>query len=43
MKRLGLKVIQRRAYKATTRRNDTHPVAENLLNQDFNPAKPNQA
>ena len=43
MKRLGLKVIQRQAYKATTRRNDSHPVADNLLNQDFNPAQANQA
>ena len=43
MKQLGLKVIQRRAYKATTRRNDSHPVASNLLNQDFNPGKANQA
>ena len=43
MKRLGLKVIQRQAYKATTRRNDAHPVADNLLNQDFNPAQANQA
>ena len=43
MKRLGLKVVQRQAYKATTRRNDSHPVAKNLLNQDFNPAQANQA
>ena len=42
MKRLGLKVIQRQAYKATTRRNDAHPVASNLLNQEFNPAQANQ-
>ncbi len=40
---IGLKVIQRQAYKAATRRNDSHPVADNLLNQDFNPTQANQA
>jgi putative transposase len=42
MKRLGLKVIQRQAYRVTTQRKNAHPVAENVINQDFNPEKSNQ-
>ena len=42
MKRLGLKVIQRQAYKVTTQRKHHHTVANNRVNQDFNPARPNQ-
>jgi len=42
MKRLGLKVVQRRAYKATTQRKAPHRVADNLVNQNFNPDRPNQ-
>ena len=42
MRRLKLKVIQRQAYRVTTQRKDAHPVAENLINQDFNPEKTNQ-
>ena len=42
MKRLKLKVVQRQSYKVTTQRKHTDKVADNLINQDFNPAKPNQ-
>ena len=42
MNRLGLQVTQRVAYKATTRRKHHHAVADNLLNQNFNPTAPNQ-
>lgn len=42
MKRFGLKVVQRRAYKVTTQRKHHHSVADDLVNQDFNPARPNQ-
>ena len=35
MKRLKLKIIQRQAYKVTTQRKHIHPVADNLINQDF--------
>ena len=42
MKRLKLKVIQRRAYKVTTQRKHSDKVADNLINQDFNPENPNQ-
>lgn len=42
MKRLKLKVIQRQAYKVTTQRKQADKVADNLLNQDFNPENPNQ-
>ncbi|MDG9672347.1 IS3 family transposase [Hahella sp. CR1] len=42
MRRLGLQVTQRVAYKATTRRKHHHAVADNLLNQNFNPTAPNQ-
>tara|TARA_R110002110_G_scaffold415800_1_gene656293 strand:- start:49278 stop:49661 length:384 start_codon:yes stop_codon:yes gene_type:complete len=42
MSMLGLKVTQRLAYKVTTRRKDSDSVADNLLNQNFNPVGPNQ-
>ncbi|AZZ90699.1 IS3 family transposase [Hahella sp. KA22] len=42
MSRLGLQVTQRVAYKPTTRRKHHHAVADNLLNQNFNPTAPNQ-
>jgi len=37
MKRLNLVVKQRVAYKVTTKRKHGDAVADNLLNQDFNP------
>ncbi len=42
MKKLNLKVTQRLAYKVTTKRNHRDDVADNLLNQNFNPVGPNQ-
>lgn len=42
MKQLGLEVKQRVAYKATTKRKHSDSVADNLLNQNFNPTGPNQ-
>jgi putative transposase len=42
MQKLGLKVIQRIAYKVTTNRKHGDAVADNLLNQNFNPTGPNQ-
>lgn len=42
MKRLKLKVIQRQAYRATTMRKHHHQVADNLINQDFDPEQINQ-
>lgn len=42
MSTLGLKVTQRVAYKVTTKRNDQHDVAFNLLNQNVNPFGPNE-
>lgn len=42
MKQLGLEVKQRIAYKATTKRKHSDSVADNLLNQNFNPTGPNQ-
>lgn len=42
MNKLGLKVTQRVAYKITTRRKHSDAVADNLLNQNFNPVAPNQ-
>ena len=43
METLGLIVKQRVAYKVTTMRKHSHSVADNLLNRQFNPSKPNQA
>lgn len=42
MKKLGLIVTQRVAYKVTTKRKDGDAVADNLLNQNFNPTGPNE-
>ena len=42
MKKLKLKVTQRIAYKVTTKRNYSDKVADNLLNQNFNPVAPDQ-
>ena len=42
MKNLGLTVRQRVAYKITTKRKHTDVVADNLLNQNFNPVQPNE-
>lgn len=42
MKSLGLIVQQRTAYKVTTKRDERAGVADNLLNQNFNPAGINQ-
>lgn len=42
MKNLGLIVTQRVAYKVTTKRKDGDAVADNLLNQNFNPTGPNE-
>ncbi len=42
MRKLGLVVRQRVAYKVTTKRDERHLAAPNLINMDFNPAQPNQ-
>ena len=42
MDELGLVVTQRIAYKVTTKRKHSDAVADNLLNQNFNPVAPNQ-
>ena len=42
MQKLGLQVKQRIAYKVTTKRKHSDSVADNLLNQNFNPVGPNQ-
>ncbi|WP_350644908.1 IS3 family transposase [Pseudoalteromonas sp. G24-MNA-CIBAN-0072] len=42
MATLGLVVTQRVAYKVTTKRKHSDAVADNLLNQNFNPVAPNQ-
>lgn len=42
MSELGLVVTQRIAYKVTTKRKHSDAVADNLLNQNFNPVGPNQ-
>ena len=42
MNKLGLVVTQRVAYKVTTKRKASDAVADNLLNQNFNPVGPNQ-
>lgn len=42
MRKLGLTVTQRIAYKDTTKRKATDAVADNLLNQNFNPVGANQ-
>jgi putative transposase len=42
MKKMDLIVTQRVAYKVTTKRGHGDDVADNLLNQNFNPVGPNQ-
>ena len=42
MNKLSLKVTQRIAYRVTTKRKHSDEVADNLLNQNFNPVGPNQ-
>ena len=42
MSKLNLKVTQRVAYKVTTKRKHSDKVADNLLNQNFNPVAVNQ-
>lgn len=42
MAKLGLVVTQRVAYKVTTKRKHSDAVADNLLNQNFNPVAANQ-
>ena len=42
MAKLGLVVTQRVAYKVTTKCKHSDAVADNLLNQNFNPVAPNQ-
>lgn len=42
MRKLKLNVSQRRAYKVTTKRNHSDSVADNLLNQNFNPVAANE-
>ncbi|MFM2479720.1 IS3 family transposase [Celerinatantimonas sp. MCCC 1A17872] len=42
MTKLGLVVTQRVAYKVTTKRKHSDAVADNLLNQNFNPVAPDK-
>ncbi len=42
MKKLKLIIQQRVAYKVTTKRKHTDAVADNRLNQTFNPVAPNE-
>ncbi|TMO71990.1 hypothetical protein CWC20_16165 [Pseudoalteromonas aurantia] len=42
MAKLGLVVTQRVAYKVTTKCKHSDAVADNLLDQNFNPVAPNQ-
>mgnify|MGYP001948098905 CR=1 FL=1 len=42
MNKLNLKAMQRSAYKVTTKRKHSDAVADNLLNQNFNPVGKNQ-
>ncbi|HHR5944765.1 TPA: hypothetical protein ACS7W4_003507 [Providencia alcalifaciens] len=42
MTQLGLVVTQRVAYKVTTKRKHSDAVADNLLNQNFNPHASNK-
>lgn len=40
---LGLRCKQKRKFKATTNSNHDLPIADNLLNQNFAPTRPNEA
>ncbi len=42
MRLRGLQAKQTKQYKATTKRNKSHPVAPNLLQRDFVAERPNQ-
>jgi len=42
MRLRGLRAKQTKHYKVTTRRNQAHPVAPNLLRRDFSADRPNQ-
>ncbi len=42
-KKLGIKCKQKRKFKATTNSKHTHPVAENLLDQNFETTRPSVA
>jgi len=42
MRTAGLKGCPKRRYKVTTQRDPSHPVADNLLEQDFTAEAPNQ-
>jgi transposase InsO family protein len=42
MKKLRLKVKQRKAYKVTTKHKHSDAVADNLLNMNFNPIASNE-
>ena len=42
MKRLGLRAIAKRKWKATTDSRHALPVADNILNRDFSASAPNQ-
>jgi len=42
MRKLGLVVTQRQAYKVPTKRKHSDSVADNVLNQNVKPALPNQ-
>ena len=42
MKALHLRVVQRQRYKVTTKSNPDHAIADNHLDQQFNPTQPNQ-
>ncbi len=42
MRKLNLKCTQRQSYKATTNSNHSNPISPNVLDQSFNPDKPNQ-
>jgi len=42
MRRLGLRALAKRKWKATTDSKHLLPVAENLLNREFNASAPNQ-
>lgn len=42
MRQAGLRAKAKRKFKATTDSNHAHPIAENLLDQQFQAARPNQ-
>ena len=42
LRQAGLRAKGKRKFKATTDSNHAHPIAENLLHQRFQAARPNQ-